>query len=41
MFLLVMTSNVGTLHNVNVIGKIVRKKYLNRTFNPFKLIGSI
>jgi len=30
MFLLVMASNVGTLHNVNLI-KIVRRKYLNIT----------
>ena len=28
---LVMTSNVRTLHNVKLIGKIVRRKYLNMT----------
>ena len=43
MFLLVMTSNVGILHNVKLIGKIVRRKYLNITLNlernPFKLIS--
>jgi len=33
MFLLVMTSNTGTLHNVNLIGNIVRRKYLNITWN--------
>jgi len=43
MFVLAMTSNMRTLHNVNVIGKIVRRKYLNITLNlernPFKLIS--
>ena len=33
MFLLVMASNVGTLHNVKLIGKIVRREYLTRTLN--------
>ena len=28
MFLLVMTSNMGALHNVKLIGKIARRKYL-------------
>ena len=31
MFLLVMTTNTWTLYNVNVIWKIVRRKYLNIT----------
>jgi len=29
--LLVMTSNVGTLHNENLIGNIVGRTYLNIT----------
>jgi len=31
MFLLVMTSNMGALYSVKLIGKIVRRTYLNIT----------